>query len=167
MRQFVVNHWGSIASVLGLFVALVSIGFTVWRGRRARAAEQKAKHVAEESERHWRAVNLERALSLIRQIRILHRSESWDESLNQYQTLRTVIVDIAAGFPANVVEERQKLTIARHLVGQIETDIHEFDNYEPTKLAKTRLIRRLNDVQEDLESLASDRRFSSPQKEAT
>ena len=167
MWQFVVNNWGSLASVLGVVGGLIGIGFKVWKVRRTRVADQKAKQVAEESERQRRAVNLERALALIRHIRLLHRLESWDEALNQYQTLRTVIVDIAAGSPANSAEDQRKLTKVRHLVGRIETEIHGFGNHELAIQVTIRLIRRLNNVQEDLESLASDERFSSPQKETT
>ena len=167
MWQPIVNHWEGLATVLGVFLALVSLGFAVWVAHRYWSAAQKVKQDSQENERHRRAVLLERTSSLIRQIRVLHRSKSWDEALNQYQTLRTVITDITATYRENAVEARKKLTTARLLVGQIENNIHEFGKYKPPKQTKTRLIRRLNDVQVDMESLASDQRFSSRQEETT
>ena len=78
-----------------------------------------------------------------------------------------MITDITGSYPDNAIEARKKLTRGRLLVGRIETDIHGFGKYEPSKQDKIRLIRRLNDVQVDLESLASDQRFSSRQEETT
>ena len=164
MWQLVVSHWEGLASVLGV---LAAIGFPVWKMLRDRSAAQKAKQDNLGNELHQRAVLLERALSFIRQIRDLHRSDRWDEALNQYQTLRTVITDITGSYPDNAIEARKKLTRGRLLVGRIETDIHGFGKYEPSKQDKIRLIRRLNDVQVDLESLASDQRFSSRQEGTT
>ena len=121
MWQPIVNHWEGLATVLGVFFTLVGLGFAVWIALRHRSAAQKVKQDSQENERYRRAVLLERASSLIRQIRVLHRSKSWDEALNQYQALRTVITDITATYRENPDEARQKLTKARLLVGQIET----------------------------------------------
>ena len=114
---------------------------------------------------HLQAVDLQRAIGLIGRIKTLHDNDRWDASSEHYQTLRAMLSDVVARCPEEQVRVREKLATARAIIRDMENlvrshvsrDIHERDRFRMTK--------SLNDIQSDLEELASNVGFGNPQGE--
>ena len=159
MWEFVADNWGGLASVIGVPLALISVAFAIWEARRARsaseAATQAAEQVKQELTRYVLIANFERAFALIRHIKSLHQTNGWTEALTQYEFLRSTTIEIAKGFSDNVHNVQPKMRKARLLISDIQSSILGFADYEPAEHDRVRLYRRLTDIQEDLEDLAS------------
>jgi exonuclease VII small subunit len=169
MVGFLASDWGSWASAIGVIVSLVGFGWAVREARGARsasqAAQKAAKEAAEHIVRHLQAVDLERAIGLIQRIKLLHDTDRWQAAMEQYQSLRMMLSDIIARCPENQTEFREKLAIARTIVRDLENFVGERINQPIVGHDRSRLNQTLNDIQSDLEELASSMGFGSSPEE--
>ncbi len=170
MIEFVTGNWGSLASVVGVFVSLAGLSWAIREARRARSAAQAARAAASETRsyiaRHLQVVDLQRAIALIQRIKLLHDSDRWETAMEQYQPLRAMLADIIARCPEHQPEIRGKLATARRLVGRTENFVGERVREGIEESHRSRLNRRLNRIQSNLEELASDMGFGDSQGEA-
>lgn len=163
--DFFLDHWGNIFSVIGVVVSVVGLSWAILEAHRARSAAQSAERATIETRdsigRHLVTIDLERAVSLIQRLKLLHNANRWEAALEQYQTLRAIISDIIARYPELNVEVRGRLIEARASISEMENSVEEqisqtsqLDNWH-------RLNQSLNKIQSDLEEIASTMEFGN------
>ena len=163
--DFLSDHWGNISSFIGVVVSVVGLAWAIREARRARKAAQSAERATIETRdsigRHRVTIDLERAVSLIQRLKLLHNANRWEAALEQYQTLRAIISDIIARYPELNVEVRGRLIEARASISEMGNSVEEqisqtsqLDNWH-------RLNQSLNKIQSDLEEIASTMEFGN------
>ena len=161
--EFFLDHWGDIFSVIGVVVSMVGLFWAVREAKGARSAASAAEKATIETKdsigRHLVTIDLQRAVGLIQRLKLLHSANRWDAALEQYQSLRAIISDIIARYPELDTEIRRRLSLARHQIRRMEDLVEdsagqglETDEWAP-------LNHRLNEIQSDLESIASTMEF--------
>lgn len=160
-------HAGSWASISGAAISTIGLIATIivaWGARSAsRAARAAAITTNNSIERHLQAVDIERAIALIQRIKLLHDIALWEAAMEQYQALRMMLSGIIARCPESHTERRQRLAIARERVRRMEDFIREERlNRDVENSKRANLNRELNEIQSDLEELASDLGFGDP-----
>ena len=152
--------WGDVATVVGIFVSLVGLGWAIREARGARSASESAEEAAGEAKdqiaHHLQAVELQRAIGLIDRIKTLHDNGRWEASTEHYQSLRAMLSDVITRCPEDQVEVREKLATARIIVRDIENFVRGRDDSSILERDRFRLNRRMNEIQTNLEELASD-----------
>ena len=161
--------WGVIATVAGIIVSLVGLGWAIKEARGARSASEAAQTAASETRdqiaHHLQAVDLQRAIGLIERIKTLHDNDRWEASREHYQTLRAMLSDVIARCPDDQPGVREKLATARTIVRDMENLVRQRVNRPVSERERPRLNQRLNDIQSDLEELASNVGFGDSQGE--
>ena len=136
----------------------------------ARSASEEAEKAANETRdqiaRHSQAVDLQRAIGLIKSIKTLHGNLRWEASTEHYQTLREMLSDVIVRCPENQSEVREKLATARTIVTGMENLVRGRGSNGISEREQSRLNRSLNDIQSDLEELTSYIGFGDSQGEA-
>ena len=152
--EFIQNHWGGLASVLGLLVSLIGLA---WAIREARGAKSAALETRERIGRHLVIVDLERAVALIQRVKLLHDTGRWEGALEQYQPLRDMLSAILARYPDENMDRdrRQRLTSARNVVSTVEVQVESQLSQGLTPETQENLHRLLNRIQADLEDMAN------------
>ena len=116
------DNWGSVVSSVGLAIAVGGIALAIYRASRAEKAAISAVNASEETRdiitRVLSIVDSQKAISLIQRVKLLHRDEKWEASLEHYQTLRSMLADIETRHPspteafrANIREAIPQLTV--------------------------------------------------------
>ena len=167
MIEFVTGNWGSLASVVGVFVSLAGLSWAIREARRARSAAQAARVAATETRsyiaRHLQVVDLERAIALIQRIKLLHEIGRWEAAMEQYHSLRVMLSDINARCSENQPELSKRLITAIRRVRQMENFVGERIGRVIEERDRSLLNRRLNRMQSDLVILASNLGFGNSQ----
>ena len=162
--------WGDIASVVGILVSLGGFLWAIKAASGARTASNEAKKAATETRnsvaRHLQAVDLQRAIGLIGRIKVLHDNERWEASAELYQTIREMLSDIIVRCPKGQAEIREKLATAKTHVRYMEDFVRSRANETVPDRQRSRFIQGLNEIQSDLEELASGMGFVDSQGEA-
>lgn len=157
--EFWSTSWGDVATVVGIIVSLGAIVWAIKEARGARSASQAAETAASETrdqiQRHLQTVDLQRAIGLIERIKTLHDSDRWEAAREHYQALRAMISDVIARFPEDQTEVRDKLAAARTVIRDTENFARERIGGIIADQDRSRLNQSLNDIQSDLEELAS------------
>ncbi len=171
MMDYLATNWGDVATVIGIIVSLVGLGWAIKEAHGAKSASQAAQVAAYETRdqvaRHLQAVDLQRAIGLIERIKTLHDSESWEAARQHYQTLRRMLSDVIVRCPGEQREEREKLSTARAYVSEMDNSVRLHSSGGVSNRDKSLFNRVLNDIQSDLEELASKMGFGESQGEAT
>ncbi len=158
MMEFWSTGWGDVATVVGIIVSLGAIVWAIKEARGARSASQAAEIAAGETRdqiaRHLQTVDLYRAIGLIERIKILHDNDRWEAAREHYQTLRAMLSDVIARCPEDQADVRDKLATARAIVEDMDNLIR--GRRPISERGRSRLIQQLNEIQSDLEVLASN-----------
>lgn len=162
MMEFVAANWGGLASGLGVIVSLVGLGWAIKEARGARTAAREAR---DRIANHLQTVDLERAIALIQRIKLLHDTNRWEASMEQYQALRMMLSDISARCPETQAMFRDSLTAARARVRATEDFVGARTSLVIAAEDRSRINRRLNNIQSDLETLASAMGFGDSHRE--
>lgn len=152
--------WGDVTALIGI---IVSLGGFVWAIREAsgarsasEAAETAASQARDQIARHLQTVDLQRAIGLIARINTLHDNDRWGGSTELYQTLREMLSDVIVRCPEDQPRVREKLATARTIVRDMENFVRPRVGRAIPERDRSRLNQSLNDIQSDLEELASD-----------
>ena len=155
--------WGDIAAIAGIMVSLGGLGWAIKEARGARSASEAAKTAASETRdqiaRHLQTVDLQRAIGLIERIKTLHDNNRWEGSTELYQSLREMLSDVISRCPDEQAGVREKLEAARVVVRRMENLVRRYVSRDIPDRARSRLNQRLNEIQSDLEELASSGGF--------
>ena len=167
MVEFWSTTWGDVATVVGILVSLGGLGWAIKEARGARSASKAAEAAASETRdqiaHHLQAVELQRAIGLVDRIKTLHDNDRWEASKEHYQTLRAMLSDVIVRCPEDQVDVRQKLATARTNVREIENFVRGRDRSPIPKRDRLRLNQTMNDIQSNLEELASNIGFGNSQ----
>ena len=159
--------WGDVATVVGILVSLGGLGWAIKEARGARSASKAAEAAASETRdrmaHHLQVVELQRAIGLVDRIKTLHDNNRWEASREHYQTLRAMLSDVIVRCPEDQVDVREKLATARTIVRDIENFVRGRDGSSIPKRDRIRLNQTMNDIQSDLEELASNIGFGNSQ----
>ena len=163
--------WGDIATVVGILVSLVGLGWAIKEARGARSASEAAKTAATEARgqigRHLQSVELRRAIGLIEQVKTLHDNDRWESSREHYQTLREMLSDVISRCSDDQIAVREELATSRVILRDMEDFVRPRVSRAIPERERSRLNRSLNDIQSDLEELASSIGLGDSQGEAT
>ena len=169
--EFWSSAWGDVATLVGILVSLCGLTWAIVEARGARSASEAAQAAASETRdqiaRHLQTVDLQRAIGLIQRIKTLHDNDRWEASGEHYQTLREMLSAIIARCPEEQASVREKLATARRTVGDMENLVRQHvSRHDPVPESDhSRLNQSLNDMQSDLEELASSVGFGESQGE--
>ena len=167
--EFWSTTWGDIATFIGIIVSLGGLSWAIIEASGARtaseAAEVAAKEAVDQIAHRLQTADLQRAIGLIERIKTLHDNDRWEASSELYQALRAMISDVIARSPENKVDVREKLTTARAIVRNIEDAVRDRDNGAISKRERSRFNGTLNEIQSNLEELASAVGTTDPQGE--
>ena len=152
--DFLQNHWGDLASALGLAVGALGLAMAAWAALNARSAKQAAVEARDRIGRSLAATDLERSVALIQRLKLLHRNERWEAALEQYQALRAMLSSIIVRHADLEPGERARLVEARTLITSMERQVDEalVDGKRVENL--TAMNSQLNQIQSDLEDMA-------------
>ena len=106
--------------------------------------------------RHLQAVELQRAIGLIERLKTLHDIGRWEASTEHYQTLREMLSDVIVRCPEEYRTVRENLSSARRVLLAVENLVRERGDRNMSSHDRTRLNRRINEIQSVLEELASN-----------
>ena len=90
--EFLQSHWGDLASVAGLFMA-------IWAAMSAQSAKQAATEARDSIVRPLMVVDVQKTVGLIARIKDMHESGRWDVALDRYPDLRELLYSIEARLP--------------------------------------------------------------------
>ena len=170
MMYFLSTTWGDVASVVGILVSLGGFVWAIKEARGARSASEAARAAASQTRdqiaRHLQTVDLQRAIGLIARVKTLHDNGRWEGSTELYQTLREMLSDVIARCPEEMATVREKLATARTIVRDMEDLVRPRVGRAIPERERSQLNRSLNDIQSDLEELASDVGLSDSQGES-
>ena len=164
MTEFFVEHWGNLASVIGVLVSGGGLAWAICEAKGARSSAEAAEEAAKEATdatrnaigRHLLIIDLERAINIIERLKLLHRNESWEAALENYQTLRAMLSAIIARYPENESEPNERLSKARAGITEMEEYVEERVRQdleiESDELA---FNQQLNSIQSDLEDMSN------------
>ncbi len=150
---------GFLASVLGLLVSLIGLGWAIKVAKGARNASEEARKASFDTRsrivNHLQTVSVQRAIGLIQRIKLLHESDQWDRALEQYQVLREMISHIVNSYPESDWEGIARLSTARTRIGEMEVAVGRSAAQGMADRQRIRFQHELNQIQSDLEDLAS------------
>jgi GTP1/Obg family GTP-binding protein len=91
-------HLGDLASVAGVIISVVGFVVTVINVWRSKSAAERAENAANEARRVIRAYqtisDFAAAISLMEEIKVLHRSPQIDMLLDRYSSLRKTLIGV-------------------------------------------------------------------------
>jgi hypothetical protein len=134
-RDLIANHWGDLASLLGL-------GFTIWFAFRAKnAAEQArdaARFVKEQISNLDSLADLSAAITTLDEIKRLQRLLAWDLVLDRYSTVRKHLARVERVNPTLTPREQDAIVGAirqfRIIEGTVERE--KFNRDVPIDVAR-------------------------------
>ena len=85
--------------------------------------EQVKFEAIESAERRLLMFDIERALSLIQRLKLLHGIGRWDAALEQYHALTQLTSDILAHYPKQETTLREQLSNSRYGIGVMEEQV--------------------------------------------
>lgn len=95
---FFENHWGDIASVIGVIISIIGFIFTIVGVRRSKNAAQRAEEAARDVQkvifRSDIIMDLSAAVTIMDEIKRLHRVPAWVILPDRYSTLKRILVNI-------------------------------------------------------------------------
>ena len=169
MVEFWSVSWGDIATVVGVVASLVGLGWAIKEARGARSASKAAQTAANETQeqiaRHLQTVDLQRAIGLIQLVKTLHDNNQWEAAKEHYQTLREMLTWIIARCLEHQIEFRERLTTARTEITLMDDLVRQDIIQGIEEDDRSRLNQNLNNIQSDLEELASVMGFGESQEE--
>ena len=169
--EFWSTTWGDVATLFGIILSLGAVFWAAKEARGARSASRAAETAASETRdqihRHLQTVDLHRAIDLIERIKTLHDNNRWEAAREHYQELRAMLSDVIARCPDDQTEVREKLSTARTIIRDTENFVRERSGKTIEDRDRSQLNQSLNDIQSDLEELASVIGFGDSQGETT
>jgi len=105
MSEFLQNHWGDLASVIGLAVSVAGFWYALVSLNESRDASLKAKDAAVRAEESANATrssiykadsisNCSQAIAILDEIKISQRKSDWINLPDRYSTVRRILVTL-------------------------------------------------------------------------
>lgn len=166
--SYFLGNWGSFVGVLGVVISLGGFFIAIRRATQARSAAAAAQEASQETRaamtQTMAVVDLQRAIALVQRLKVLHRDDNWEASLEHYQPLRAMLSDING---RHQLPRPEQHTLLREAVPQIQVMEDTLaralrEGMDPAQQADYDQV--LNAIQVSLERIASESYF--PEGEA-
>jgi hypothetical protein len=151
----VIHHLGDGASVVGLFLSFFGFGFTIYGVYKSKSAAQRAEQAAQSTRDSIQlmdtVVDFAAAISILEEIKRLHRTGQWPVLPDRYAALRKILVTIRASSPK--VSDGQLAAIQNALTNlyQLEAAVERnLNNPSGLKAAKFNAV-----ISKDIDELIS------------
>jgi hypothetical protein len=113
------QHYGNIASVVGLVVSVLGFSFTLWQVRKSRTAAERAQVIAREAIARVSSrlffTQVTTAVRLVQEVRSFCRATDWHRAIDRCEQLRMVL--------AGVVDDSRLQDDERGAVGTAMDDL--------------------------------------------
>lgn len=96
--EFLQDHWGDLFSVAGFVIAL-------WAALSARAAKSAANEARDRIVRTLTVVDVQKAVSLIENLKYRQADSRWEAALDRYPDLRELLFNLEAQLPESDTRE--------------------------------------------------------------
>jgi len=126
--RFIAEHWGDLASVVSVVLTIIGFALTIRAAVRSRRAAEEAQRTGKEVMERLRWVDslgdVKKAISLMDEIKRLHRTRKWNILPDRYSEVKRVLSAIKGGALLDG-EQRRTLTEAIQQLSGIELQIEK------------------------------------------
>ncbi len=164
MQNIINQGWGDIASIAGLFVALIGFAITilgVWKSRTAAESAKKAANEARAAITRTEVIaNFSSAVTAMDEVKRLHRTGAWDVMPDRYSSLRRILISICSSHPN--LNEDQRILIQSSIAQfrELESLIESFlagDESSPSSAKLNKIVTaQIDKLDEVLNSIKSE-----------
>lgn len=159
MDQLLSTNWGDIVGAVGLVITVIGFGVAIYQATKAREAADAAEAASLETRQAITKVltvaDLQKAIAAIQRIKDLHRDKEWKASLQHYQPLRVMLVDITARYVALTPGQHAVLSGAIPQIVVIENSVDEALRGSAEPSGAGNFNEALTTIQVNLEGIAS------------
>ena len=168
--DFFVANWEAVVNIAALIFSAIGVVFSIAafiQARKARTAADASERASQKTQDSLTSiltvVDLQKAISAIQRLKLLHREESWEACLENYQPLRSTVSDIAGRH--SPLTETQSLILKEAIpqLAAIENAVVRAlrEGTDPSRVGE--FDEKLNEIQTSLQSLASSTYFTGVQ----
>jgi ribosomal protein S13 len=146
-RFLIETKWGGIVNGLGLIVSVVGFAVTIWNVVRTKRASQRAEDAVttmrQMLNRSDAIMEVSAAITIMEEIKRLHRAGEWKVLLDRYTTLKRLLISIRN--PTNHLSDDQMASIQNtiqhfsDIEGKVERAVASGINDQPK-------VPKLNEV---------------------
>ena len=126
---------GSIASIVGLLVALLGLGFALLQLSRLRGETRAARDAAEETRRLLRrdlaGTDLTRLSERIQGLMEMHRSGDRGRALDRYPEIQRLLIEIRRQHPNLAEEHRDRIQEAIATLRDMQSELERLEGAIP------------------------------------
>ena len=154
--DFLQNHWGDLASALGLAVGALGLAMAAWAALNARSAKQAAVEARDRIGRTLIVADVQKAIDLIERLKERHAGNRWDAAADRYPDLRELLYNIEARLPSGYDQMREGLIEAAAQALELEISVNRtlsLGHSSPERA--TEILESLNRIQALLQHMAS------------
>jgi hypothetical protein len=164
VNQFLYDHWGDVASVVGVIVSLIGFIITIIGVVGSKRAAKRAEDAAVEARAKilWTdtIMELSSAIAVMDEIKRLHRVGAWSQLPDRYSYLKRLLISIRSSNPDLVEGYRTTLQSAIQHFTDIEKKVERalVNDSAPTGVAKLNTIvsSQLDQINEVLAALRQE-----------
>jgi hypothetical protein len=152
------EHYGDVASVVGLILTLVGFVVTIWNVRKAKQAAEGARQAAREAVSRIGsqilANEIGTTLELVRQTDATCRERNWSSAMYRCDEARIRLVPLIES-PELRSTERDNLHAAFENFGEMLVVLQALLDMNESKKAPPRIAKQLHKILEDLGQIKS------------
>ena len=132
------NHLGDYASVIGLLIAVPGFVLTLRSVRKTRSAAESARKAAEQTVKSLAkadtVIQITVAISVIDEIRRMHRQSSWPNLPDRYSSLRRALISIKESSASHAQSHQTTLQDAISQISVLEDQIEQQLAGQPSRM---------------------------------
>ena len=129
LTKLLKDHWGDIASVVGVVVSLVGFAVTIWGVLTSKSAAQRAESAANAARRSIlrsdSLMELSASVTMMEEIKRLHRASAWSVLPDRYSLLKSHLVSIRTSNTTFAADHQASLQSAIQHFGDMEKRIEK------------------------------------------
>ena len=150
---------GNSASIAGVAVSLLGLGFAIPQIRKLRGETRAAREAAQETRqaigRELTSVELTRLESALQELKGIHRDGDRLRALGQYSQIQTMLGDLQRRHPSPTARRSEVIADASQEIARMESQAEELSGAFP-KETKTAFNNTLSRIQRELIPLLED-----------
>lgn len=143
------NHYGDIASVVGLVVSMLGFSFTLWQVRKSRTAAERAQMIAHEAidrvSSRLLFTQIATAVRLVQEVRSFCRASDWPRAVDRCEQLGIVLAGVVDDAKLKG-EERAAVSSAMDYLSLIVRHIEAIGQGKKLALVPPRMMETLDRI---------------------
>ena len=147
--SYLKDHYGDLASVVGLLVTFVGFFVTIWNVRKTKQAAEEARQAAREAVSRIGsqilANEIGSALELVRQTDAACRERNWSGASYQCDEARFRLAQLLNNLELNAAE-RKLHRVAYEDLGETLTEVHKLQKSTKPQDSSVQLGKRLHEM---------------------